>query len=98
MKDGEICIMAFLIAVVLACPFGYVDAAPVNQSSKTMLNSISICITNCAQCHDLVGEIFAHRKCSRDCVARKGALPPDCTNPATIKEYLQLKNLLLNPA
>ncbi|GAV03276.1 hypothetical protein RvY_13723 [Ramazzottius varieornatus] len=85
----------FLVSVCLVlCLSQHSLAAPV--SGKKMLSGISICITNCAQCHDLVGDIFDHRQCSRDCVKRKGLQLPDCTNPMSIKEYLNLK-VPMNP-
>ncbi|XP_055345615.1 eclosion hormone-like [Paramacrobiotus metropolitanus] len=88
--------MAFLTAILLmrlAAP-APLPATTKNAAATALTgNLLSICITNCAQCHDLVGDIFDHRKCSRDCIQKRGTFLPDCTNPSSIRDYLMLKKL-----
>ncbi|OQV21064.1 hypothetical protein BV898_04828 [Hypsibius exemplaris] len=79
-------------ALIVTVSFVTVAAAPI--ASKGMVGNISICIANCAQCHDIVGEVFDHRKCSRDCVQRRGTFIPDCTSPVAIREYLNLGKMI----
>ncbi|XP_055345687.1 eclosion hormone-like [Paramacrobiotus metropolitanus] len=66
------------------------DATSATDATGIPINSIAVCITNCAQCHDLIGNIFDHRTCSKDCVRRRASFLPDCTDPNSIRDYLSL--------
>ncbi|GAV03263.1 hypothetical protein RvY_13711 [Ramazzottius varieornatus] len=87
----KVLLMTFIGLVVAMLLAQHALSAPV--APKEAVNTISICIANCAQCHDILGDVFEHRKCSRDCVRNRGTIIPDCTSPIAIKKYLILSTL-----
>ncbi|XP_030369442.1 eclosion hormone [Scaptodrosophila lebanonensis] len=52
------------------------------------IDFIQICLNNCAQCKQMLGDYFQGQSCAESCLKFKGKAIPDCQDIASIAPFL----------
>ncbi|OWA51117.1 hypothetical protein BV898_15615 [Hypsibius exemplaris] len=82
------------VLVLLMTEKTFVRASPLvaltaSDKLDTLEDNIALCVVACARCHDTLGTVFNHIKCTRQCVRHHGDLIPDCHSAKTVRQYLR---------
>ncbi|OWA50298.1 hypothetical protein BV898_14820 [Hypsibius exemplaris] len=80
-----------LPSVLTAADPVQVNVGRAKSAARNPSGKMALCIVNCAQCQDLLGAGFDHRRCSKDCLMSLGTTAIDCTNPASVRKYIAVK-------